>query len=82
MVLELKDKVVATGGKAPVGSRAKRAQSWRVAVGAGLSSLGWTAREAEAAMDTVADNYPDLIAQAEPDVGELLKASLRSLDRS
>jgi len=82
MVLELKDKVVATGGKATVGSRAKRAQSWRVAVGAGLASLGWTAREAEAAMDTVADNYPDLITQAEPDVGELLKASLRSLDRS
>jgi Holliday junction DNA helicase RuvA len=82
MVLELKDKVIATGGSAQVGSRAKRAQSWRVAVGAGLASLGWTAREAEAAMDAVADNYPDLIALDEPDVGELLKASLRSLDRS
>jgi len=82
MVLELKDKVVATGGKATVSSRTKHAQSWRIAVGAGLGSLGWTAREAEAAMNTVADNYPDLIAQAEPDVGELLKASLRSLDRS
>jgi hypothetical protein len=33
-------------------------------------------------MDAVADNYPDLIALDEPDVGELLKASLRSLDRS
>ncbi len=82
MVLELKDKVIATGGSAQVGSRAKRAQSWRVAVGAGLASLGWTTREAEAAMDAVADNYPDLIALDEPDVGELLKASLRSLDRS
>lgn len=82
MVLELKDKVVATGGGAIVGSRAKRAQSWRVSVGAGLASLGWTAREAESAMDTVADNYPELIALEQPDVGELLKASLRSLDRS
>lgn len=82
MVLELRDKVVATGGKVTVGSRAKRAQSWRIAVGAGLASLGWTSREAEAAMDSVTDNYPDLIAQTEPDVGELLKASLRSLDRS
>lgn len=82
MVLELKDKVVATGGGASVGSRAKRAQSWRVSVGAGLASLGWTAREAESAMDTVADNYPELIALEQPDVGELLKASLRSLDRS
>lgn len=82
MVLELKDKVVATSGGATVGTRAKRAQSWRVSVGAGLASLGWTAREAEAAMDAVADNYPELIARDEPDVGELLKASLRSLDRS
>jgi Holliday junction DNA helicase RuvA len=82
MVLELKDKVIASGGNATTGTRAKRAQSWRVAVGAGLSSLGWTARESEAAMDAVAENYPDLVALAEPDVGELLKASLRSLDRS
>jgi Holliday junction DNA helicase RuvA len=82
MVLELKDKVVATGGSATVGPRVKRAQSWRVSVGAGLASLGWTAREAESAMDTVANNYPELIALEQPDVGELLKASLRSLDRS
>ncbi len=82
MVLELKDKVIASGGSATTGTRSKRAQSWRVAVGAGLSSLGWTARESEAAMDAVAENYPELVALAEPDVGEILKASLRSLDRS
>jgi Holliday junction DNA helicase RuvA len=82
MVLELKDKVFASGGSATTGTRSKRAQSWRVAVGAGLSSLGWTARESEAAMDAVAENYPELVALAEPDVGEILKASLRSLDRS
>ena len=82
MVLELKDKVIASGGSATTGTRSKRAQSWRVAVGTGLSSLGWTARESEAAMDAVAENYPELVALAEPDVGEILKASLRSLDRS
>lgn len=82
MVLELKDKVVATGGGATTGNRTKRAQGWRVSVGAGLSSLGWTAREAEAAMDAVAENYPELVALDDPDVGEILKASLRSLDRS
>ncbi len=82
MVLELKDKVVATGAPFALGSRVKRAQGWRISVGAGLASLGWTAREAEAAMDAVSENYPDLIAQTQPDVGELLKASLRSLDRS
>lgn len=82
MVLELKDKVVASGGGSTPGTRTKRAQSWRVSVGAGLASLGWTAREAEAAMDAVAENYPELIGLDEPDVGEILKASLRSLDRS
>ncbi len=82
MVLELKDKVVASGAPSPLGSRARRAQGWRISVGAGLASLGWTTREAEAAMDSVAANYPDLITQMEPDVGELLKAALRSLDRS
>jgi Holliday junction DNA helicase RuvA len=82
MVLELKDKVVAAGAPSSLSSRAKRAANWRIPVGAGLASLGWTAREAEAAMDAVAENYPELTAQTEPDVGELLKAALRSLDRS
>ncbi len=82
MVLELKDKVVATGATNALGSRVKRAQGWRISVGAGLASLGWTSREAEAAMDSVAQNYPDLIANVDPNVGELLKATLRSLDRS
>ena len=82
MVLELKDKVIATDTLNPAASRAKRSQGWRVPVGAGLASLGWTSREAEAAMETVAVDYPDLAGAPEPDVGELLKASLRSLDRS
>lgn len=82
MLLELKDKVVASGAPSGIGSQTKRTQSWRISVGAGLASLGWTAREAEAAMDTVAENYPELIAHTQPNVGELLKASLRSLDRS
>ena len=82
MVLELKDKVVASGAGSTPGTRTKRVQSWRISVGAGLASLGWTAREAEAAMDAVADNYPELIGLDEPDVGDILKASLRSLDRS
>jgi holliday junction DNA helicase RuvA len=82
MVLELKDKVIATDTLNPAASRAKRSQGWRVQVGAGLASLGWTSREAEAAMDTAAVDYPDLVGAPEPDVGELLKASLRSLDRS
>ena len=82
MVLELKDKVVPTSADSVSSAQTKRGQGWRVSVGAGLASLGWTSREAEAAMDSVAKNFPDLIAVSDPDVGDLLKASLRSLDRS
>ncbi len=82
MVLELKDKVRATSAGSISSSHTKRGQGWRVSVGAGLASLGWTSREAEAAMDSVAQSSPELIAVSDPDVGDLLKATLRSLDRS
>ena len=82
MVLELKDKVMPISAGSLSSAHTKRDQGWRVSVGAGLASLGWTSREAEAAMDSVAQNFPDLIAVSDPDVSDLLKASLRSLDRS
>jgi hypothetical protein len=53
-------------------------------VAAGLTSLGWSSREAEAA---VAGLDPELAAEATAagdaaDIGRLLKAALRGLDRS
>lgn len=81
MVLELKDKITPFAGAGSV-QVSRTAQAWRTAVGAGLASLGWTQREADAAMDRVAETSPDLIGAKEPDIGAILKEALRALDRS
>lgn len=84
LILELKDRI----GPALGVTRTERPSSaanasWQGAVTAGLTSLGWTPREAEQA---IAQIDPALVAAAEaadrPDVGSLLKAALRTLDRS
>ena len=73
IVLELKDRLGPPGAGMPeVG---ELAAGWRPAVLAGLTSLGWSQREAEAAVESVAP----LAEGSEPDVGALLKAALRSL---
>lgn len=77
LVLELKDRIglpsTAVAGSMPV------SVGWEASVIAGLTSLGWSAREAERAAASVA---PLAEQQAEPDVAALLKAALRALDRT
>lgn len=81
IVLELKDRLgPALGGTASVKSRPE--ESWRSAVVAGLTSLGWNSKEAEAAVDSLASRLGDITDVDSPDVGALLKEALRSLDRS
>lgn len=81
IVLELKDRLgPSAAGGSPGSGRA--AESWRSAVLAGLTSLGWTSREAEAAVDELAGRLADVTDVDAPDVGALLKEALRSLDRS
>lgn len=81
IVLELKDRIgPSSAGSTPVTGRAN--DSWRAAVTAGLMSLGWTSREAEAAADQLAGRLPEITDVDSPDVGALLKEALRSLDRS
>ena len=86
LILELADRL----GPAPVGAvgdpSAGRSSGtgWQQAVAAGLTSLGWSAREADQA---VAALDPVLAADATAagttaDIGLLLKAALRGLDRS
>jgi holliday junction DNA helicase RuvA len=86
LILELADRLgpasAAMTGDLPSG-RALGA-GWQQAVVAGLTSLGWAPREAEQA---VANLDPALAAEATAagptaDVGSLLKAALRGLDRS
>lgn len=81
IILELKDRLGAPSdpaaglGAAP--SR-KAAPSWRDQVNTGLLNLGWSARDAEAAVVAV---EADFDGQA-PDVATALRAALRKLSKS
>jgi Holliday junction DNA helicase RuvA len=76
IILELKDRL---GG--PIGVTGRLAspatETWRDQVHQGLTGLGWPAREAERAVDSVADQAGD-----RPDVGALLRAALQTLSRT
>ncbi len=78
MVIELKDKVNALGGvRTPSGTPGlPQAAPWRDQVAAGLESLGWSARDAQAACGRV-----EPLREADPTLGlgELMRAALRSL---
>jgi holliday junction DNA helicase RuvA len=84
IVLELKDRIgVPTG--APAGASPGRSgavaapAAWREQVHAGLVGLGWSAKEADRAVEVVA---PQADGASEPDVAALLRAALRSLSRA
>lgn len=82
IVLELKDRIGAPSGAASGGRAAPvsaQAAAWRTQVHAGLVGLGWSAKEAENAVDTVAPQADEMV---EPDVAALLRAALRSLSRA
>ncbi len=76
IILELKDRL---GG--PIGTAGRLAlpatETWRDQVHQGLTGLGWPAREAERAVDSVADQAGD-----SPDVGALLRLALQTLSRA
>ena len=78
IILELKDRIgppTSGGSAAPHVAAAEPA--WRVQVRDGLVGLGWSAKEADKAMDQVAP------AEGEsPDVASLLRAALRTLSRT
>lgn len=78
IILELKDKVGVAGRSAalPDGTTAPAA-GWREQVHGGLVGLGWTAKEADKAVEGVAPQAGDT-----PDVGALLRAALQSLSRA
>jgi len=82
IVLELKDRLGAPGdvvgnGSAPAPRAA--APSWRDQVQSGLTNLGWSARDAEAAVAAV-ESESD--GERAPDVATALRAALRKLSTS
>lgn len=77
IVLELRDRIGVVPGSAGVPGVRTGAAMWRDQVTQGLVGLGWSARDADRAVDAVADQAGD-----QPDVGALLRAALRTLSKS
>jgi Holliday junction DNA helicase RuvA len=75
LTLELRDRLAAPSPASPA-SPGGATGGWESMVRDGLESLGWSRREAEAAVVAIAPEAGD-----EPDVAGLLRAALRSLDR-
>ena len=80
IILELKDRIGAAG---PVPAHrgapaAGQADGWRNQVHAGLVGLGWSAKEADRAVEAVAPEADGSPAGGQ-DVAALLRAALRSL---
>ena len=81
LVLELKDRLGApTGGSVDLTDEAVPAASgpaWQGSVHSALVGLGWSSRDADAALAAIAEDLP-----ADADVSTALRAALRSLDRA
>ena len=80
IVLELKDRIGAPTGSAAGSRPAATAgdEAWRSQVHAGLVGLGWSAKEADKAVEAVAPQATD----GQPDVAALLRAALRTLSKA
>jgi Holliday junction DNA helicase RuvA len=77
IILELKDRIGPPTGGAVAAHPVASEPAWRVQVREGLVGLGWSAKEADKAIDVVA---PD--DDRAPDVGALLRDALRALSRA
>jgi Holliday junction DNA helicase RuvA len=80
IILELKDRLGAPGDLTANGAGAapaSRAPSWRDQVQSGLVNLGWSARDADAAIAAVESESDDQT----PDVATALRAALRKLSK-
>jgi Holliday junction DNA helicase RuvA len=76
IILELKDRLGAPVSTVP-GGRPVVAEPWRDQVQQGLVGLGWSAKDADRAIESVADQAGDA-----PDVPALLRAALQSLSKA
>jgi len=81
MVIELKDKVPAlvAAGTPAASPESPSGLAWRDQVQGGLEGLGWSAKDASAAVDAVA---PMVTEDPAVSVAQLMRAALRSLARA
>jgi Holliday junction DNA helicase RuvA len=77
IILELKDRIGSPTGRGPGAMPVAAAAPWRDQVAQGLVGLGYNAKDADNAVDAVADQAGDV-----PDIGSLLRAALRSLSKA
>jgi Holliday junction DNA helicase RuvA len=82
IILELKDRIgtsaAAAGGGAPV-----FAEPWRDQVQQGLIGLGWSAKDADKAIEAVSQQACDSMSSTgDVDVAALLRAALRTLSKA
>lgn len=78
IILELKDRIGAPVGRGPsAGVRAAAGGGWRDQVHQGLVGLGWSAKDADSAIDIVAPEAGDV-----PDVAAMLRSALRALSKA
>jgi holliday junction DNA helicase RuvA len=76
IILELKDRLGAPTGVAGRVAAAPVAP-WKAQVHQGLIGLGWSAKDADRAIESVEPDAGD-----QPDVGALLRAALRTLSKA
>ncbi|WP_210437884.1 Holliday junction branch migration protein RuvA [Nocardioides xinjiangensis] len=77
IILELKDRIGPPVGVHHPAAAAPASAPWRDQVQQGLIGLGWSAKEADRAVEAVAPGAGD-----SPDVGALLRAALRTLSKA
>jgi Holliday junction DNA helicase RuvA len=77
IILELRDRIGSPTGTGGAASPVTTAAPWRDQVTQGLLGLGYNARDADKAVDTVAGEAGD-----RPDVAALLRAALRTLSKA
>ncbi len=86
IVLELKDRIgapTAVSGTSTRGGSRARDDGWRDTVRGALLGLGWTSREADAALEAVTPAADEAVAAGQPlSTAALLRAALRSLSRA
>ncbi|WKU43975.1 Holliday junction branch migration protein RuvA [Streptomyces sp. VNUA116] len=81
LLLELKDRLGKPVG--PAAAPAPAAAGWRDQLQAALVGLGYAAREADEAVEAVAPRAEAVLADGgQPQVGQLLRAALQTLNRA
>jgi holliday junction DNA helicase RuvA len=82
IILELKDRI-GTPTSSGAAARVRVSEPWRDQVQQGLVGLGWSAKDADQAIEAVADQVStSSTTDGSPDVAALLRAALRALSKA